>query len=311
MKKVLITGAAGKIGLNVIKYLLSEGKYEITAVDLPNKYAQSRLKKYRKRIKVIYGDILDGNIVYELVKDQDYIINLATCLPPLANLNKKITDVTEINGTENLIKAINYYNKNCMLIYTSTTDIYNTNKPSSIKNSISKSSDHYFIEAKKAAENLIIKKLNNYTILRLSLVIGDLNNSKIIYTIPKHEMVEFISAEDAAYAICSCLNKSSKVNKSILNIGGGDTCTALYEDVLTMILKYHGITLSYLINRLLLPKDYHSPVLLDSDYSNSILKYQNDSFESISMRIKRKSKKRYIGKLIGKLGTLRKEKKQQ
>ena len=78
-----------------------------------------------------------------------------------------------------------------------------------------------------------------------------------------------------------------------------------------MILKNHGISLPYLFHRTFLPKDYHSPVLLDSDHSNSILKYQNDSFESISMRIKRKSKKRYISKLIGKLGTLRKEKKQQ
>ena len=31
MKKVLVTGAAGAIGLSLIKYLLAEGKYEITA----------------------------------------------------------------------------------------------------------------------------------------------------------------------------------------------------------------------------------------------------------------------------------------
>ena len=37
MKKVLVTGAAGSIGLQVIKYLLSEGKYEITALDLKSK----------------------------------------------------------------------------------------------------------------------------------------------------------------------------------------------------------------------------------------------------------------------------------
>jgi len=30
MKKVLITGAAGTVGLQVIRFLLSEGKYEIT-----------------------------------------------------------------------------------------------------------------------------------------------------------------------------------------------------------------------------------------------------------------------------------------
>ena len=49
MKKVLITGAAGTIGLKVIKYLLSEGKYEITAVDFKNGGNHRRLKKYKKR----------------------------------------------------------------------------------------------------------------------------------------------------------------------------------------------------------------------------------------------------------------------
>ena len=37
MKKVLVTGAAGVVGFQVIKYLLTEGKYEITVIDLKNR----------------------------------------------------------------------------------------------------------------------------------------------------------------------------------------------------------------------------------------------------------------------------------
>ena len=36
MKKVLVIGAGGTIGLCLLKFLLAEGKYEITAVDLKN-----------------------------------------------------------------------------------------------------------------------------------------------------------------------------------------------------------------------------------------------------------------------------------
>ena len=43
MKKVLITGAAGVVGLKAIKYLLSEGKYEITALDLRTKNSQKKM----------------------------------------------------------------------------------------------------------------------------------------------------------------------------------------------------------------------------------------------------------------------------
>ncbi len=50
MKKVVIFGGAGSIGLSLIKYLLSEGKYEITIVDLKNKETIKRLKRYKKEL---------------------------------------------------------------------------------------------------------------------------------------------------------------------------------------------------------------------------------------------------------------------
>ncbi|WP_295163622.1 NAD-dependent epimerase/dehydratase family protein, partial [uncultured Brachyspira sp.] len=67
MKRVLVTGAAGVIGIQTIKYLLSEGKYEITALDLRNKSNYKKLKKYRRRINIIYGDINDKILIEALV----------------------------------------------------------------------------------------------------------------------------------------------------------------------------------------------------------------------------------------------------
>ena len=52
MKKVLVTGAAGSIGTHVIKYLLAEGKYEVTALDLKNKNVFKKMKRFRKRINI-------------------------------------------------------------------------------------------------------------------------------------------------------------------------------------------------------------------------------------------------------------------
>ena len=50
MKKVLVTGAGGTIGLQAIRFLLSEGKYEVTALELKDKHVYKRLKRFRKRI---------------------------------------------------------------------------------------------------------------------------------------------------------------------------------------------------------------------------------------------------------------------
>lgn len=304
MKKVLVTGASGTVGQCVIKYLLSEGKYEITAVDLPNKKSFHNLKKYHKRINVIYGDILDRNLTEELVKDCDYIIHLASCLPSFSSVNKNIANLIDFEGTENIVRAINYYNKNCFLIYGSSTSIYNSSSAVSIKSKITYHNLNYYDKAKHDAEKYIIKNLKNYCILRLSLVVGDLRNDPFIYSIKNNNFVEIISKEDASYAFVKTIDESNRLNKKILNIGGGDTCTVLFKDLKKYLLKYHGFNKKYFIENIFVPKDFNSPVLLDSIKSNEILSYQNDSLESILMKIKRKSNKRYISKFIGKILTL-------
>ena len=124
MKKVLVTGAGGSIGIQVIKYLLSEGKYEITALDLRNKNSQKRLKKYRRRINLIYADMNDSVLMDALVRDHDYIIHLAGIMPPIADIKKNISDYIDYKGTENIIKAMNMYNPDAYFVYASSTTIY-------------------------------------------------------------------------------------------------------------------------------------------------------------------------------------------
>ena len=62
--------------------------------------------------------------------------------------------------------------------------------------------------------------------------------------------------------------------------------------VINNILKYHGISFKYILSSLFEEKNYYSPVLSNSEKSNEILKYKNDSIESYYMRLKRRSRKR-------------------
>ena len=130
MKKVLVIGAGGSVGIGVIKYLLSEGKYEITALDLRNKNSQKRLKKYRRRINLIYADMNDSVLMDALVRDHDYIIHLAGIMPPIADIKKNISEAIDYRGTENIIKAMNMYNPDAYFIYASSILLINTFKKS-------------------------------------------------------------------------------------------------------------------------------------------------------------------------------------
>ncbi|MBE6148074.1 MAG: NAD(P)-dependent oxidoreductase [Firmicutes bacterium] len=299
MKKVLVTGAAGAVGLSLIKYLLAEGKYEITALDLKNKKVYKRLKRYRKRINIVYGDVLDRPLVENLVKDSDVVIHLSTCLPPLAEYKKDLVDMIEYNGTENIVRAINYYNPKCYLVYASTTSLYKNNE-GHVDNKIKLGDYDYYNEAKYNSEKLIIKKAKNHTIIRVPLVLSDLRCESFIYNLKKDDIIEFISKEDAAYAFCRTLDKQNVLNKKIINIGGGATCRSTYRELLINILKYHGISFNYLLTMIFIAKNYTSPVLLDSDKANEILNFRNDSVQSYLMRQKRRSHKRKVAIVFGK-----------
>ena len=158
MKKVVIFGGAGSIGLSLIKYLLSEGKYEITVVDLKNKETIKRLKRYKKRVNIIYSDCFDRGLIDFLIKTHDYVINLASCILPLANYKEDLANKIEYGVTENIIKAITYYNPNCTLIYGSSTSIF-------------ENLDTYYNKAKIKTEKLVTSKCKNYVIVRFPLVL--------------------------------------------------------------------------------------------------------------------------------------------
>lgn len=301
MKKVLVTGAAGSIGIKVIKYLLSEGKYEITALDLRNKINIKNLKRYRRRINIIYGDMSDIILMDALIKDQDYVIHLAGVMPPLADIKRGLCHLVDYKGTENIIRAINAYNNNCMMFYASTTTIYGDVKVANVKNKANITNLDYYSTTKLEIENLIKEKLKKYTIIRLPLVLSELHkNNNFMYNVKRDTIVEAITDNDAAYLFVNALNFSDKLNKKIYNAGGGTQNTASYRDLLINILKIYGFSFKYLGTLLFVDKNFYVGTYEDSDKLNEILDYRSDSLSSYYMRLKRHTKKRQIARFFAK-----------
>lgn len=302
MKKVLVTGAAGGIGRLVIKYLLSEGKYEITALDLKNKFVHKTLKKYNRRVNVIYGDVTNPILIDELIKEHDYVIHLASINYSLSSLKDKICKEIEYKGSENIVRAITFYNPKCFLIYPSTTNVYgNRTKPISTKEKTSISEEDYYTKNKLNIEKLIKDKLNNYVIFRLPTILMDMKNNDFIYNTPLNNETEFVSCNDVSYALVKSIDKKNEINKKTYNLGGGKNCIDKYGNVLVDILKIYGISSKYLFSRFLLENKYYGNVYKDSQDIEEILHYQNDSISSYLMELKRKTKfRRWINRLFAK-----------
>ena len=300
MKKVLVTGAAGSIGKQVIKFLLSEGKYEITALDLKNKNSYSALKKYNRRINIVYGDITDPILIDALVKEHDYIIHLACIKPSISVLKERISYEIDFKGSENIIRAITFYNPKCFLIFSSTTNVYGRTENAISTNDKVSNNVNYYTKSKIDVEKLIKDKLSNYVIYRIPPVLTNIGKEEFLYNIPLNNTVEFITANDAAYALVKTIDQKKDVNKKIYNLGGGETCISSFKEILIDILKIRGLSFKYIWSLIFLEKDFYGHTFKDTEKIENILHYQSESIASYLMQLRRNSKRRILNIFLAK-----------
>lgn len=283
MKKILVTGAAGTVGLQVIRYLLIEGKYEITALDLKTAKNYKRLRKYRKRINIVYGDVNDSVIVDALVKDHDVVIHLAGVLPPFADIREDLCRIVDFEGTKNIVDAINNYNPKCYLLYTSSTTVYGnrgTTSTVSVKEKINIDLGDYYSKIKYETENLIIENLKQYTIFRIPAVMCNPKQECSMYNIPLNQNMELISSFDVGYALTTAIEYQKELNKQIYNLSGGEKCRVKYRDFLTKVLSTYGLSFRYLLTFFLVDKNFYGHYYEDGDKLNDILHFRKDSIGS-------------------------------
>lgn len=95
----LITGGAGFLGINLVRYLHSRG-HNVASLDI----VQFDYKDMNDKIEIITGDIRNKEIVEKAVQGRDIIVHTAAALPLY-----KAEDIysTDIDGTRNMIEAGN------------------------------------------------------------------------------------------------------------------------------------------------------------------------------------------------------------
>ena len=111
--RLLITGGAGFMGSNFVRYLCDSSKeFEITVLDALT-YAGSltNLSSVSNKINFIHGDIRDEKLVEEICGQTDVIVNFAAETHNDNSLSgPDIFIETNIHGTYNLIKFARKFN---------------------------------------------------------------------------------------------------------------------------------------------------------------------------------------------------------
>ena len=137
-KNILVTGAAGFIGANLVKELLRTTDDKIIGIDNLNDYYDVSLKEFRlkeienlnKDFTFIKGNIADRELINRLF--EEYHFNIVVNLAAQAGVRYSITnpDVyieSNVIGFYNILEACRHYPVE-HLVYASSSSVYGSNK---------------------------------------------------------------------------------------------------------------------------------------------------------------------------------------
>ncbi|MGH3061162.1 MAG: GDP-mannose 4,6-dehydratase, partial [Gaiellaceae bacterium] len=110
-KRILVTGGAGFISSNVVRHLLATSPHEVVSLDALT-YAgnMDNLTDVlgHERLSFVHGDIRDRDLVGDIVRQVDVIVNAAA----ESHVEKSIVDgarefvTTNVEGTQILLDAV-------------------------------------------------------------------------------------------------------------------------------------------------------------------------------------------------------------
>ena len=99
MSKYFITGGAGFLGINLIRFLLDKG-HEVISYDINKDFNYP--EKDDSRVKIQIGDIRNFSTLKESMKSSDIVIHTAAALPLYS---KDDIYTTDVDGTRNVMQA--------------------------------------------------------------------------------------------------------------------------------------------------------------------------------------------------------------
>jgi len=124
--KLLVTGGAGFIGSNYVRYALEErAENSITVLDkLTYAGNPANLEDVKGRITFVRGDIADATVVDDLVAAADAVVNFAA----ETHVDRSIEDAdafirTNVQGTKTLLEAARR-RSGCRYLQVSTDEVY-------------------------------------------------------------------------------------------------------------------------------------------------------------------------------------------
>ena len=273
MKRVLVTGACGNIGANVVDLLVQRG-YSVRAVDLDTPGSRAAAERWGDGVETRFGSICNDALVADAVSGMDHVIHLAAIVPPAVDVNQAMGYAVNVVATRSIIAACEAQPKPPRLTFTSTAAIWGRNDevegPRRADEEIAPS-DNYSRQ-KAECEAMLRDSSLDTVVFRIAMTppVSPGALSPFAFDMHPDMRVEFTHPQDQALGIVNSL-VVDEVTGRTLCLGGGERNRMRYREFMNMAFEAMGLPE--------LPRSAFGESLfmtdwVDSEESQAILDYQ-------------------------------------
>jgi dTDP-glucose 4,6-dehydratase len=183
--KILVTGGLGFIGSNFVRHLVEEvgmDAIETVVVDAL-KYGSNKNNLKNLDYKLVKGDICDYDLMAELVKKVDAIVNFAAETHVDRSISSPYSFIeSNVIGTYIILEAMRKVNPEAKLVHVSTDEVYGDIDKGSFKEYDVLRPSSPYSASKASADMLVLAYVRTYG---LNVVITRCTNNYGPYQFPE------------------------------------------------------------------------------------------------------------------------------
>ncbi|GET45058.1 NAD-dependent epimerase/dehydratase family protein [Capnocytophaga felis] len=282
IKNILLTGASGTVGYEVLKQLIEKKYYKVKVFDIKTPQTEKKFARLPQNFEIIYGDISNTQDVVKATQNVDAVIHLAAIIPPLADDNPKLAERVNVKGTENLIKALEQNSPQAFFMYSSSISVYGDRVKTpyiTVNDPLTPSEGDEYAITKIQSEKIVQNSKLSWTIFRLAAIMGNHKISKLMFHMPLNTAMEIATPSDTARAFVNGLEHQAELNTKIFNLGGGSQCRTTYEDFLQKSFNIFGLGNLNFPDKAFAEKNFHCGYYVDGDDLENIVKFRRDDLD--------------------------------
>ena len=291
-KKVLLTGASGVVGFEVLKELLTrKAAYRVRVLNIDSKFERQLFQPYQDDVEIIWGDIRDSSCVRRALQNVNAVIHSAGIIPPLADQNPRLAREVNVEGTKNIVDGIKQQPVPPKLLFTSSISVYGDriDQPYiTVNDPLIPSDGDDYARTKIDAERIIIDSGIPHSIFRLcGILTREFKIQPLMFHMPLNTSLEWCHPSDVGYALTQAIEEEGVVN-GVYNLGGGEECRIVAKDFLNKMFSIWGLDPSILPDYAFAIQNFHSGFYQDGYKLNQILGFRTKTLMDYLDMVKEK-----------------------